>query len=364
MLLRKSGASRTILVIALLVAILASTNAIVNYLNLQSELLARLVSPRGTYLILSSNSTAITDSKLNVSLTEKLANLRCFNYVLPQRLLAANLTTDSGSFTVRVRGVEDIEVFLKAREAKLKGEIAKNWEVIAGEVLARAFSISTGDEVSIAVGDKLIKVKVVGIFRSRTQSDAELIAPMQTLNSLTEDENTVSFIEFSLKRGISPETVSQIAQFLPENVKLVQAQQLEEFTRQMNIQTLSFLKAWSLAVYAVVAAASYIVATRLVIEFSYEFTVLRGLGAKKGLIFMLILSYIAVLTIFSSILGVTIGTVGVQVTSSLLRWILPSLDLTPFIEAKQVAQIVLFTTTFSILGSVYPALKFYSKTYG
>jgi len=58
MLFRKGVSVQSILAIALLVAVIASTDAIVNYLNLQSETIAGLVNPRGTYLILSSNSTA------------------------------------------------------------------------------------------------------------------------------------------------------------------------------------------------------------------------------------------------------------------------------------------------------------------
>jgi hypothetical protein len=72
MLLRKGGTAQSILAVALLVAIIASTNSIVNYLNLQSEILAGLVNPRGTYLILSSNSKAMTDSKIAKVATKRV----------------------------------------------------------------------------------------------------------------------------------------------------------------------------------------------------------------------------------------------------------------------------------------------------
>jgi hypothetical protein len=97
MLLRKGVAAQSILAIALLVAIIASTNSIVNLLSLQSETLAGLVSPRGTYLILSSNSTAVTDSQLPADLTAKLSNLSYVKNVLPQKILTVNLTANSSS---------------------------------------------------------------------------------------------------------------------------------------------------------------------------------------------------------------------------------------------------------------------------
>jgi ABC-type lipoprotein release transport system permease subunit len=359
MLLRKGVAAQSILAIALLVAIIASTNSIVNFLNLQSEILAGLVSPRGTYLILSSNSTAITNSQLPVDLTAKLSNLSFVKNVLPQKMLTANLTANSSSCTVQIRCVGDVGCFLKARGAYLNGTAARHWtEADAGEILARAFSISLGDEVSLTVGERHVKVRVVGVFRSQTQSDAELVAPMETANMLAGNNDTVSLIEFSLKEGVdSREALGQIAQLLPVNVKIVQAQQLKEFAQQMNMQTVAFLNVWSIAVYAVVAAASYIAATRLITESSYELAMLTAIGAKKRLVFTLILAYTITIAFLGSILGIALGTAGTQAASTMLRWIMPSVDVTPFLEAEQALQTLLLTLASSVIGCIYPALK-------
>jgi len=53
--------------------------------------------------------------------------------------------------------------------------------------------------------------------------------------------------------------------------------------QEMNVQTLNFLGIWSLAVYAVVVVASYVIAARLMAESSYELAMLKALGAKRGL---------------------------------------------------------------------------------
>jgi len=359
MLFRKGVATSSILAIALLVAVIASTNAMVNYLNLQSETLAGLVNPGGTYLVLSSNSTAATDSQLPADLTVKLSSLSYVKNVIPQKLLTVNLTANSYSRTIQVRGVEDVGSFLKTRGAYQNGKAAKNWtEANAGERLARAFSISLGDEVSLAVGERNVQVKVVGVFRSQTQSDAMLVVPMETANTLTADNSTVSIIEFSLKEGVdSREALGQIVQLLPENVKLVQAQQLNVFTEQMNMQTVVFLNVWSIAVYAVVAAASYIAAIRLITESSYELAMLRAIGAKKRLTFTLTLAYTITTALIGSILGIALGVAGIQTASTMLRWMVPSVDVTPFLEAEQALQILLLTLASSIIGCIYPALK-------
>jgi ABC-type lipoprotein release transport system permease subunit len=356
--IRKSGTAQSIIAIALLVAIISSANAIVNYLNLQSETIAGLVNPSGTYLILSSNSTALTDSRLPSDLSAKISNLSYVKNVFPQKMFTANLTTNS-SITIMIRGVEDISGFLKTREAYINGTIAKNWtEANAGELLARALSIRLGDEIGIALSEKNVKVKVVGIFRSQTQCDTELLVYMKTANILAGNNLTISFIEFSLKDNVnSREALSQITQLLPENTKLIQAQQLKTFAQQINMQVVNFLNIWSIAVYAAVATASYIVSTRLIIELSYELSILKALGAKKHQIFTLMLAYIATIAFLSSILGISLGIAGTQTLSTMLRWMLQNVDITPFLEVEQAIQTLLLTFISSIIGCIYPIIK-------
>jgi ABC-type antimicrobial peptide transport system permease subunit len=112
----------------------------------------------------------------------------------------------------------------------------------------------------------------------------------------------------------------KIRSILPDNLELVQAQCIRDFVQQTNLQTLSFLNAWSIAVYAAVSAASYTIATRLITESSYELTMLSALGAKKRLIFALILCYTTTVALIGSILGISLGVAGAQIASTLLRW--------------------------------------------
>jgi ABC-type lipoprotein release transport system permease subunit len=356
--IRKSGTAQSIIAIALLVAIVSSANAIINYLNLQSETLAGLISPGGTYLILSSNSTALTDSRLPADLSEKISNLSYINNIFPQKMLTANLTTNS-NITITVRGVKDISSFLNSRGAYVNGTVAKNWtEANVGEVLARALSIKLGDEIKIASSERSVKVKVVGIFRSQTQCDSEILVSMETANILSGNNLTISFIEFSLKENENPhEALSQIAQLLPKNTKLVQVQQLKAFAQQINMQVVTFLNIWSIAVYSAVALASYIVSTRLVIESSYELSMLKALGAKRHQIFTIMLAYIAIIAFISSILGISLGIAGTQAVSTMFRWMLQNVDITPFLEVEQATQIFLLTLISSIIGCIHPVIK-------
>jgi ABC-type lipoprotein release transport system permease subunit len=359
-LLRSSGTASSIVAIALLVAILSSAQSITNYINFQAEMLGKLVYVGGPYLILSGNATSIADSRVDAGLASKLAGLSCVRWAVPQRIFEAELETSSGRRAIDVRCLEDARGFLERIGAYINGTTPGSWfEAGVGEVLARAYDVNLGDKLELGIGGKHVKLKIVGIFRSQTESDAELLALMETAHMLTGENGTVSIIEISLQPGVnSQEALSQIAQLLPENVRLVQTQQLKEFMQQMNAQTLAFLNLWSIAVYAVVAAASYIISTRLLAESSYELSMLRALGAEKRLILTLILTYTLTVSFIGSALGVALGTAGSQTFATMLRWFLPSVDLAPFIELWQVLQTIGLTVASSVLGCLYPALRF------
>ena len=359
MFLRRGISIQSILAIALLVAILASTNSIANYIGLQAQTIGKIITRGGVFLILSQGSASIMESQVDVGLANSLSGIGYVKNVLPQRMLTVTLTMGLSNHTIHVRAVRDVAEFLRVRGAYLNGTAARGLaEVNMGEVLAKAFSINIGDEGVLALNDKHIRVRVVGIFRSQTQSDAELIVPMEASSILTGDNHTVSFIEFSLREDVNNlEAVNQIMQILPGDVKLIQVQQTLEFLRQMNIQTAAFLNIWSIVVYVTVAAASYIISTRIIVELSYEISMLRALGAKKLIPFILVLAYTITVALLGSILGIALGIAGTQIVSTILRWITPNIDIEPFLEVEQAIQTLLLTLTSSILGCIYPALK-------
>ena len=65
----------------------------------------------------------------------------------------------------------------------------------------RALSINVRDEVTLTVGDRRVDVKVVDIFKSQTQSDVEILVPIEAANRLAGNSNTISLIEFSSKKA-------------------------------------------------------------------------------------------------------------------------------------------------------------------
>ena len=365
MLFRKGGTASSILAVALLVSIIASMNSIINYINSQTEAFGGLADIGGTYLILSENSNSIADNKIDTELADQFNGIADIEYTIPQKIFTATLTVSSGNHTVLIRGVEDVTSFLRLRRAYVNGTTAKSeTEANVGEILARSISINLGDEANLTIINNSLKVKMVGIVRTLTQTDAELIVPMEAANNLTGNNGKISLIEFALKENVNrEEAINRITGLLPKDVKLIKVQQPKEFMQGMNSQTLTFINLWSLAVYAVVAAASYVVATTLIIESSYELAMLRTLGAKKRLLFKLVLTYTATTALLGCVLGLALGTAGTQAASTMLGWIRTSVEATLFLEPSQALQTLLLTLASSTLGCLYPAFRCARKSY-
>jgi len=366
MLFRKKGTSSSVLAVALLVAILASVNSITNYINLQAEWLSGFASIGDAYMILSKNSTSITDSEVDAKLANLLSNLTDVEYVLPQKLLVANLVTKSGNHTTLIREVENVQVFFDVRKAYIEGAVASPNETQAnvGEILARLASIDMEDIVSVVVDNISLDLKVVGIAKTLTQSDSEVIIPMKIAVRLFGKDDKVSLIEFAPKHSNKEnEIISQIVKLLPANVKIVKIQQLKTFIQNINHQTAFFLDVWASVVYAVVVATSYVVAIRLISQANYDLATLRALGAKRKLTFELVLTYTIGVTLLGLVVGLAIGIAGTQIASTAVRWMLPEVEITPFLEVGQALQIFMLTLASSALGCIYPALKSTHRTY-
>ena len=359
-LFRKKGTISHVFAIALLVAILASVASIINHINLQAEALGKTRNASGNFLLMSKNSTSITNSKVSIELTYVLENVSIVKYIFPQKIFTATLMTNSRNYTTIVRGV-DPKSYLNFRHARVNGSLANDMQANIGEILARLASIGKDDEVTLIANNKHVRIEVAGIVKTFSQLDTELVVPLSVAHILDEDNDRVSVVEFTTKS--SQDEIDRLIQLLPTNVKMIEVQQTQAFIQDINNQTLSFLFMWSVAVYVTVVAASYVVATRLIIESNYELAMLRALGARRVLTFAAILAFTLSISLLGIVLGLSIGLTGAQAISTFARWSWKSIQVTPFLGIEQATQIIFIAFAASIIGCVYPAIKATRKTY-
>ncbi len=359
MLFRRKGTATTILAIALLMGLVASVNSLVNNINAETNALSKLAAVSETYLIASKNSTNLTDSTLDINTANSLRNNSDIKYLLNIKQTDATLTTKSGNYEITILGVNDIKDYLDSKNAQLNGTFSTDLtQANVGSMLSKQASIVTNQTITLATDRLAMQLSVAGITQTTTQSDSEIIVPIENVFRLTGNNQTISFIEFALKDpNTQTEAISRINNHLSPYCKIMKTQQINTFAQDISSQISSFLTTWSIAIYAIVAAASYVVATRLVTEAKYELTILRTIGARKTHSIKLILIYTSAVAFAGSALGLALGIAGIQIISTTIRWVTGNFGLAPFLEPTQAIQILLFALAFSIMGCIYPTAK-------
>ena len=357
-LFRKKGTASAIIAIALLVALLASVNALVNNINSQTTLITKLASKGDTYLITSEDSTSLSDSKIPSSIIDQLKNNSDIKYTIAQQTSQATLETNTGNYTVTVKGIDDIQAFLKNNRASINGTISKENQANIGIMLAKLSSINKNDLLNLTIASKSTQLKATSITQANQQTDTQITMPLTTLQTITQDNTQISYIEFTLKDPNKATTaINNLTQTLPSNLKITGIQQVTTFAQDINNQTTVFINVWSIAIYIVVAAAAYLIVARVLNESEYELYILRTIGAKKTAIFNLILIYAITLALIGGLIGLSLGIVGTQTASTFIRWQFGNTLLAPYLELNQSLQIITFTLAAAFIGSVYPAIK-------
>ncbi len=342
---------------ALLVAVVASMNAIVNFVNSQTAAVGQLASVGDRYLVLS-KSGCLSDSQLSWETADLVKSFDEVKGVFPQKVVDGVVHAGSGVYAVTLRGVENVSAYLKAERAYVNGTVAVGLsEANLGVLLCGICSVNLHESVNVTLGDVRLNIKVVGITQTQTQLDSELIVPIETANYLA-GSDSLSFVEFTFNERVDRQVaLSCLSVLLPQNVEVVKVQQTGLFLAESIGETLGFLAVWSLLVYVVVAAASYVVSTRLIVDCEYELVTLQAIGAKRQRVFTMVFTYTLVTALAGAFLGLALGIAGAQVASSVLRWVWQGVQVVPFLELNQVGQILALSILFSTLGCVYPAFK-------
>jgi ABC-type lipoprotein release transport system permease subunit len=359
MLLRKKGTASAILAIALLVALITSVNCLVNNINSQTALLTKLANSGNTYLIVTETSTSLSNSQVNPDIVDqikRLSNVKQAAFLSP---VQAIINHNEKSYTVNAVGIDNLTAYFSNHHMYLNGSISQTGlQANIGVVLANLASIQKNETLNLTVNGRTSEFNVTGVVQVNEQSDSQIILPLKTLKSLNEPKYLLGYIEFSLSdANQAAATLTNISRILPSDTKIVVAQQVAAFASDINSQTVRFIDVWSVAVYAVVATASYVITARAVFEAEYELGMLGVLGAKKPLRVGLVIVYALQVVFVGSVIGVSLGVVGTQLASTVVRWVWGGSFLAPFMMLDQVLCVLLLSFAAALLGSLVPAYR-------
>jgi ABC-type transport system, involved in lipoprotein release, permease component len=359
MLFHKKGTASAILAIGLLIALLTSVSCLVDNINAQTTALTQLASIGDTYIAKNQNSASLSDSQISANLLPEIKDNSNIKYATNQQLTQGTITASNQTYDITVRGVDDVKAYLTKNSASINGSVSKTAaEANIGIVLANLVNIQKNDIITLTINGQSTQLKISGVTRTQTQSDSQLIIPLTTLQNITSQTSTVSYIEFSVKdTAKSPQTIANLTSTLPSNIQILSTQQVISFASNINDQTVNFIDVWSIAIYIVVIAASYVTASRLINESEDDIYTLRTLGATKRGTLNLVITYVIAIGLLGSLLGLSVGIVGTQIASTAVRWVLGNSQLAPFIDVNQTLQILVISLICAVAGGIYPAIK-------
>ncbi|MCS7113562.1 MAG: ABC transporter permease [Nitrososphaerota archaeon] len=356
MMLRRGETLLYILSIALLVALPIATVSISNSLRVYLGRIPGKFDVGGLYLVM--RGGVPSDSILDPGVIDTLRRFDPIECMSAGRIVDdAILSIYDESRMVRLRFVDDVRSYLKLIGCRVDGRIpVYSCEVLVGLSLAESYPLKPGDAVKLTVGSLSIDATVAGLAISRSQSDYEVIASIDMAKLL--GFYGFSIVEFRFKPGVDVDSIlSELSRILPVDTRIYGTRRVMGFTYTVGRQLAEFVYAWITPVYLVLTVSSYISSMNLIYGCSYELSMLKALGARRIVVALSIVAYVALTSILGSIVGLSIGLTGVQVASKILGWMDPSVSLTPSLDVYDATVILSISIAVSILGSTPHILR-------
>ncbi len=335
-LLRRRESMLAIIALALPVSILAAAVSLSLYVGVGERLLEEWGERGRLYAIWGKWSGDWS------RLESSLKRLSCVRSIAYENILwvrvegwgeASLVSTDNASSLVSMLGGR-----VTGRLPRRAGEAA------VGSLIASGGNLSIGSALRISHGGVAENYRVTGIIYSNSQLDASII-----VLGRGGDGFRLILLQASGDGGVR--------RVLPKGVRMEALGDPWRFALSIEGEVRRSLDYWMIAAYLVVAASSYAISARLVAEAEDDVRLLRRLGASGGLILASLASYMLILSLAAGMLGVALGVVGSQVTSTAAWWAGLGRLISPYLDIPEALRIMLFTAASSLMGGFYPAYR-------
>ena len=186
-------------------------------------------------------------------------------------------------------------------------------DVIVDEYYAKQKKLKVGDHLKIINHDW----RVAGVYEGGKL--ASILAPKDTLQRLTDNQDKISAIYLKLddpaKADAEVQTLKQVLNPLdPNGTAGYKIMTVEEFTSQLNVNSLTILKVFINVVIGVASIVGFIVVFMAmytaVLERTREIGILKAVGAGPGYILNILFRETVLLAVFGTLFGIllTYGT--------------------------------------------------------
>ena len=307
---------------------------------------------RGTDIVVSNMTSALTPKPFNASVRDRIAHLP---RVTETCALLVELTSIETSQMMILSGREwggFAWKNLKLISGRMPRD-ANERAVVLGQTAAEVLKKNVGDPIEIETSE----LTVVGIVNGGALvEDGSAILSLSVLQELEGEQGKINVIDIRVTPGSSEEEINKLCEqingLVPEGRAMVASENL------VNSQGYRFIKAmsWGTSLLAVLVGVLGVMNTMLmtVFERTHEICVLLAIGWKRRRIVRMVLYESALLGLMGGVIGVLIGIVGVKVlqTTPAIHGLLePDLSIALFLISVAIAVVV------GIVSGLYPAWR-------
>jgi putative ABC transport system permease protein len=307
---------------------------------------------RGTDVVVSNMSTALTPKPFNISVRDRIAQL-------PH-------VSATSALSVELMSIEDSEMMiLSAREwgafawnnlKLVSGRMphdAAEPAVVLGQTAAEVLRKKVGDPIQI----EATELSVVGIVSGGALvEDGSVILSLSLFQEITGTEGKINVIDIRVDPATTEQEVNELCDQINKLFPEVRAVTVREHFSSSQGYRMVRAMSWGTSLLAVAVGVLGVMNTMLmtVFERTQEICILLAIGWKRSRIVGMILSESALLGFLGGVVGTLIGVVVVKLlqTTPALRGLLE-----PDLSAGLLAIAVAIALLVGTLSGLYPAWR-------
>ncbi len=307
---------------------------------------------RGTDIVVSNMSGALTPKPFPASVRDQVANLP---HVAATCEILVELTSIENSDLMILSGREWGGFSwsnLKLVSGRMPRDPAEP-AVVLGRTAAEVLKKKVGDPIQIESSE----LKVVGIVKGGALvEDGSVILSLPLLQKILNSDNQINAIDVRVTPSTNDEQMQQLIRQIEQRVPQVRAVTVSEHLSHSEGFRMVKAMSWGTSLLAVLVGVLGVMNTMLmtVFERTQEICVLLAVGWTRGRIMRMVLYESALLGLVGGVIGVTLGAIGVQVlgqTPSIRGLLQPDLSL------ALLSLSVVIAVAVGVVSGLYPAWR-------
>jgi len=230
-------------------------------------------------------------------------------------------------------------------------------ECIVGETFSGTVGIQTGTNLSVESQEAVFNLRVVGVFRTNTPLDAQILVDRAYLSAIIPRFATNSSI--LAIRVLDPADILAIAEFTrsthPE-LSMREGKQVSKFFEKSIINVSRLLSTIVVFVVLLMVLGIYNSMNMVVSERKWEIGVVRAMGARRSFILRLFILESAMLSVLGGLFGTALGIASSHaITSFFSIFVAGSSSVVPLTKITTIGWAMTASLAIGLLGGMLPA---------